>query len=360
MSDRESQSDFFSDDDSDGANKVFALKSKSKDLYSKYDTRDEESDLEQEEEEEEEGEENHDDVDINQNYDNNYEHDDDDDEHLDTHQRDDLSDQEDDDSTTTTKISTINKKLKKLTPKELEKEQKRIKKTGVCYLSKIPPYMKPSKLRSILSRFGSIDRLFLKPEDASIYHKRVKYGGNKKKRFTEGWIEFVNKKDAKLCAQTLNGNKLGGKKTSYYYDDIINIKYLKGFKWLDLTQQIAKENEIRQAKLALDLSQQNKFNKAFVHNVEQSKMIEGIKRKRSANGEAKEGEKQTAATATTTAATNKKNKKDSNDDDEDDDDKLRRHFKQRKVTSTRSDASSELKQKSTPNDRLSHVLSKVL
>lgn len=43
-----------------------------------------------------------------------------------------------------------------------------------------------------------------------------------------------------------------------------------------------------------------------------------------------------------------------------DDDKLRRHFKQRKVTSTRSDASSELKQNSTPNDRLTNVLSKVL
>ncbi|MCP8717868.1 MAG: RNA-binding protein [Asgard group archaeon] len=252
---------------------------------------------------------------------------DDDEEKIDTNDVEELPEDfeeiEDDVPATESKLS---KKLKKLTSKELAKEQKRIKKTGVCYLSKVPPYMKPAKLRSVLSRFGEIDRLFLKPEDPSVYHKRVKYGGNKKKNFTEGWIEFVNKKDAKLCAATLNGNKLGGKKTSYYYDDIINIKYLLGFKWLDLTQQIAKENEVRQAKLALELSQQQKLNKAFVSNVEKSKMISNIQKKRKTTGE---------------------------------DEPIRRDFKQRKVATSRSDAKEELKVKSKPNEKLNDILSRV-
>ena len=102
------------------------------------------------------------------------------------------------------------KKLKNLTPQQLEEEQKKIKKTGVCYLSRIPPYMKPAKLRNILTRFGKIDRLFLKPEDTAVHQKRVKYGGNKKKNFTEGWVEFVKKKDAKLCEATMNGQIIGG------------------------------------------------------------------------------------------------------------------------------------------------------
>lgn len=216
-------------------------------------------------------------------------------------------------------------KLKKLTPEQLEKEQKRIKKTGVVYLSTIPPYMKPSKLRSILSRFGEVDRLFLKPEDQAIYKKRVKYGGNKKKNYTEGWVEFLNKKDAKLCCATLNGNKIGGKKTSYYYDDMMNIKYLHNFKWMDLTQQISKENEIRQAKLALELSQQQKLNKAFVNNVDQSKMIKGIEKKRKADNKEIE---------------------------------VRRTFKQRDVTSKRADSDKKLK-KDGPNDQLNGVLSKI-
>lgn len=228
------------------------------------------------------------------------------------------------------------KKLKKLTPEQLEKEQKRIKKTGVCYLSKVPPYMKPSKLRSVLSRFGKIDRLFLKPEDSAIYHKRKKYGGNKKKNFTEGWIEFVNKKDAKLCAETLNANILGGKKTSYYYDDVINIKYLSGFKWFDLTQQIAKENEVRQAKLSLELSQQQKLNKNFITNVEKSKMIAGIQKKRKAKEESE-------------GVSNPKQ----------DDLEIRRTFKQRKVSSKRADANEKIKANSKPNKDLDGVLSQV-
>ncbi|CUM49933.1 unnamed protein product [Debaryomyces tyrocola] len=226
--------------------------------------------------------------------------------------------------------------LKKLTPEQLAKEQKKIKKTGVCYLSKIPPYMKPAKLRSVLSRFGKIDRLFLKPEDNSTYAKRVKYGGNKKKNYTAGWVEFINKKDAKLCAGTLNGNKLGGKKNSYYYDDIINIKYLSAFKWFDLTQQIAKENEIRQAKLSMELSQQQKLNKSFINNVEKSKMINNMQNKRKAR-QAELG-------------ADNSNKEESD---------IRRNLKQRKLASTRADAEDELKHKSKPNEKLNDVLSKV-
>lgn len=216
-------------------------------------------------------------------------------------------------------------KLKRLTPEQLAKEQKKIKRTGVCYLSSIPPYMKPVKLRSVLSKFGKLDRIFLKPEDQGSYQKRVKYGGNKKKRFTEGWVEFVKKSDAKLCAQTMNGNILGGKKSSYYHDDIINIKYLPGFKWFDLTQQIAKENEVRQAKLSLEISQQSKLDKSFVNNVEKSKYIN---RKRKAAG------------------------------DDAEEPKFKRTFDQRDISSTRADAKLSFKKEKNTGS-LDDVLSKV-
>lgn len=221
---------------------------------------------------------------------------------------------------------------KMLSAAKLEKEKKRIKKSGVCYLSRVPPYMKPAKLRSALTRFGKIDRLFLKPEDTSTHTKRVKYGGNKKKNFTEGWIEFVRKKDAKLCATTLNGNILGGKKTSYYYDDVMNIKYLSGFKWHDLTQQIATENEVRQAKFAMELAQQQKMDKTFAQNVETSTKIKHIQKKRKLTQ--KPGQDQS-------------------------DEALRRNFEQRKVRSTRSEADEGMKEASKPNEKLNGVLSRV-
>lgn len=37
-------------------------------------------------------------------------------------------------------------------------------KRGVCYLSRIPPHMKPLKLRHLLSQFGEVLRIYLAPE----------------------------------------------------------------------------------------------------------------------------------------------------------------------------------------------------
>ncbi|KAK9377905.1 uncharacterized protein V1513DRAFT_435537 [Lipomyces chichibuensis] len=170
--------------------------------------------------------------------------------------------------------------LRQLSTTELEDNRAKIEKSGVVYLSRIPPYMKPEKVRQILSRFGELDRVFLAPEDPKSYARRVRFGGNKKRNFVEGWVEFKDKKKAKLAASTLNGNIIGGRKGSYYYDDILNIKYLPKFKWHHLTEQIAYENQVRQAKLRAEISQATKENKAFIRNVERAKMIAHIQEKK--------------------------------------------------------------------------------
>jgi len=79
-----------------------------------------------------------------------------------------------------------------------------IKKSGVVYLSRVPPYMNPHKLRSLLEPYGKINRLFLAPEDPTARTRRIKGGGNKKRFFTEGWVEFLRKKDAKKACELLN------------------------------------------------------------------------------------------------------------------------------------------------------------
>ena len=87
----------------------------------------------------------------------------------------------------------------------------------------------------------------------------------------------------------------------------MNVKYLSGFKWADLTEQIARENDIRQSKLQLEISQANKLNAEFIRNVEKSKMINKIKSKKRGSKAAEE-----------------------NPD-------IYRTFKQRKVTTSRAD-----------------------
>src|SRR5690606_10100219 len=46
-------------------------------------------------------------------------------------------------------------KLTPLTPAQLQESKAKLKRTGVVYLSSIPPFMKPPKVRHLLSPFGT-------------------------------------------------------------------------------------------------------------------------------------------------------------------------------------------------------------
>lgn len=170
--------------------------------------------------------------------------------------------------------------IKSLTKKNLVASDAAIKKSGVIYLSRVPPFMKPAKLRNLLEKYGKINRLFLAPQDPAAHKKRVKAGGNKKKLFTEGWVEFVRKKDAKRVCDLLNAETIGGKKGNFYRDDIWTLKYLRGFKWHNLTEQIAAENAERSNRMMAEISRTTKENKEFIRNVERGKVQEGMKAKR--------------------------------------------------------------------------------
>ncbi len=78
--------------------------------------------------------------------------------------------------------------------------------------------------------------------DDSTRTRRIKFGGNKKRNFTEGWVEFLDKRVAKAVAMALNNVPMGGKKSNYYRDDIWNIKYLANFRWTHLTEKIGKKS----------------------------------------------------------------------------------------------------------------------
>lgn len=45
--------------------------------------------------------------------------------------------------------------------------------------------------------------------DPAAYKRRLKSGGNKKPQFTEGWVEFEHKRDAKHVAALLNNQPVG-------------------------------------------------------------------------------------------------------------------------------------------------------
>ena len=95
----------------------------------------------------------------------------------------------------------------------------------------------------------------------------------------------MSKHEAKVAVETLNGNIIGGKKGNFYHDDLWSMKYLKGFKWSHLTEQIANENAERTARMREEIRKTKRENKAFVEDIERGKMLEGMENKQRAKME---------------------------------------------------------------------------
>ena len=80
--------------------------------------------------------------------------------------------------------------------------------------------------------------------------------------------------------QSLNGNIIGGKKGSYYHDDIWAMKYLPRFKWSNLTEKLAYDSAVQKKKLQQEMTQVKKETNFFLEQMDKNKQITAIKRKR--------------------------------------------------------------------------------
>src|SRR5699024_9533551 len=120
-------------------------------------------------------------------------------------------------------ISKSKPKASSKSSKEKEKDRSRKNKTGVIYLSSLPPYLKPSALKAMLTArgFSPITRIFLTPYVPPSGNSRSKRR-NRRRTYTDGWVEFASKRTAKICAETLNASIVGGKKGGWYHDDVFN------------------------------------------------------------------------------------------------------------------------------------------
>ncbi|EFP75929.2 RNA-binding ATPase activator esf2 [Puccinia graminis f. sp. tritici] len=163
------------------------------------------------------------------------------------------NDELEDDSETLAK-STTSKKVIDLN--EIKKFGQKVDRTGLVYVSRIPPGMGPSKLKHLLSKWGAIGRIYLardeKAEESKRkFNKKGKMRKNLKDKhqsflFKEGWVEFIDKKVARRVAEMLNTRPIGGKPSDRYYSDLWTLTYLPKFKWTNLSDQIAIERRIKE------------------------------------------------------------------------------------------------------------------
>jgi ESF2/ABP1 family protein len=155
-----------------------------------------------------------------------------------------------------------------------------VSKPGVVYLSSLPPYLKPSALRNLLTQrgFSPIRRLFLTPSSKAKNHHSSKKSS--RQLYTEGWIEFASGKTAKRCAETLNATTVGGRKGGFYHDDIWNMRYLRGVGWDDLMGQVREERREEEVRRTEERGQIARETKEFIEGVEKGKITRGIERSR--------------------------------------------------------------------------------
>lgn len=157
-------------------------------------------------------------------------------------------------------------------------KEKTKKPPGVVYLSSLPPYLKPSALRNLLSQrgFEPITRLFLTPASKAKSTSKK----NSRQLYTEGWIEFASKKTARRCAESLNATPVGGKKGGFYHDDVWNMKYLKGMGWAELMAGVREERREEEGRRDEERRTIARETKGFLEGVEEGKRMDGMKRKR--------------------------------------------------------------------------------
>ncbi|OMJ82060.1 hypothetical protein SteCoe_17331 [Stentor coeruleus] len=152
---------------------------------------------------------------------------------------------------------------------------------GIIYLSRIPPYMSYKKIRKIFSEFGEVDNIYLVPEPKINRKKRIKSGGNKRKCYVEGWVEFISKKVAKYVAQTFNNAPTGGKKRhNFYREDVWTMKYLSKFTWEHLQSKIEFDSHLAEQEIRSEITNDRKESRFFAKQVEKAREIDCIKKKR--------------------------------------------------------------------------------
>ncbi|XP_071941005.1 uncharacterized protein [Antedon mediterranea] len=195
------------------------------------------------------------------------------DEEKDSDEENDISDEED------------NLFKKEILSASLKRRQNKKENPGIVYLSRIPMFMRPNRLKLIFSEYGQLGRIYLQPEEKYKKDHRKKKTGSRAKIFTEGWIEFKNKKIAKRVASTFNNTKIGGKKTSRQYDDIWNMKYLSRFQWSHLVERLEYENAVRDQRMRTEISQVKKETNFFIKNIEKKKVLEKLEDRKRKKGE---------------------------------------------------------------------------
>uniref|UniRef100_A0A158R4V4 Activator of basal transcription 1 n=1 Tax=Syphacia muris TaxID=451379 RepID=A0A158R4V4_9BILA len=146
-------------------------------------------------------------------------------------------------------------------------------KSGIIYFQTIPPFFTVARMRQEMSQYGEVGRIYLQAE------KRRDLRGKRHKRYTEGWVEFKNKRLAKRIAASLNNTAVGGKRRSAAREFLWAMKYLSGFKWCHLMDQLTYEKKVEQQRMRAEIAQAKRQADFFAEQVEKGEKLKRLEEK---------------------------------------------------------------------------------
>ncbi|KAH3859823.1 activator of basal transcription 1-like isoform X1 [Dreissena polymorpha] len=155
-----------------------------------------------------------------------------------------------------------------------KKKSKKPIESGIIYLSSIPTLMNVTILRRYFEVFGEVGRIFLQP------NVKAKSRGKRGRVFSEGWVEFKNKKIAKSVAASLNCMPIGGKKKNKWREELWNIKYLHRFKWAHLNERLAYEKAVHSQRMRAEISQAKREANFYVQNAEKNERLKKLAKRK--------------------------------------------------------------------------------
>ncbi|KAM9667161.1 activator of basal transcription 1 [Trichechus inunguis] len=147
---------------------------------------------------------------------------------------------------------------------------------GIVYLGHIPPRFRPLHVRNLLRAYGEVGRVFFQPEDGFVRRKKkaaaAATGAKKRskysKDYTEGWVEFRDKRVAKRVAASLHNTPMGARRRSPFRYDLWNLKYLHRFTWSHLSEHLAFERQVRRQRLRAEVAQAKRETDFYLRSVE--------------------------------------------------------------------------------------------
>lgn len=142
-------------------------------------------------------------------------------------------------------LDSIRDKQKTVKKSKAAKLKRKVANTGIVYMSRVPPHMKPNMLRQKLEAHGKVGKIYMVPTQtdpkdlkAELKARKTQYM-KRSREFSEAWIEFEDKEEAEGIAQMLNCQPMGGKKRSRHSEDLWNLKFVPDMKWDDLMSEFS-------------------------------------------------------------------------------------------------------------------------